>query len=86
VWRNSINQQLAAVRRLAYEAADSGLLSPELANGISRVRGFNQLVSLWKLAEPGPELGDVNRSISPNQAAISFHLATDWAITPPATG
>ena len=27
----TINQRLAAVRRLAYEAADSGLLSPELA-------------------------------------------------------
>ena len=26
---NTINQQLAAVRRLAHEAADSGLLSPE---------------------------------------------------------
>jgi hypothetical protein len=27
----TVNQRLAAVRRLAYEAADSGLLSPELA-------------------------------------------------------
>ena len=27
---NTINQQLAAVRRLAHEASDSGLLSPEL--------------------------------------------------------
>src|SRR6266566_6980157 len=35
---NTINQQLAAVRRLAHEAADSGLLSPELAAGISRVK------------------------------------------------
>ena len=32
---NTINQQLAAVRRLAHEAADAGLLSPELAAGIS---------------------------------------------------
>lgn len=40
---NTINQQLAAVRRLAYEAADSGLLSPELAAGISRVKGVKQL-------------------------------------------
>ena len=31
--------RLAAVRRLAYEAADSGLLSPELAAGIRRVKG-----------------------------------------------
>src|ERR1700758_5079042 len=29
----TVNQRLAAVRRLAYEAADSGLLSPELAAG-----------------------------------------------------
>jgi site-specific recombinase XerC len=31
------------VRRLAHEAADSGLLSPELAAGISRVKGVKQL-------------------------------------------
>jgi hypothetical protein len=29
----------AAVRRLAYEAADTGLLSPELTAGIRRVKG-----------------------------------------------
>ncbi len=40
---NTINQQLAAVRRLAHEAADSGLLSPELAAGISRVKGVKHL-------------------------------------------
>src|ERR1700692_1074683 len=38
----TINQRLAAVRRLAYEAADSGLLSPELAAGIRRVKGVKQ--------------------------------------------
>ena len=42
---NTINQQLAAVRRLAHEAADSGLLSPELAAGISRVKGVRQRLS-----------------------------------------
>jgi len=31
------------VRRLAHEAADAGLLSPELAAGISRVKGVKQL-------------------------------------------
>ena len=40
---STINQHLAAVRRLAHEAADSGLLSPELAAGISRVKGAKQL-------------------------------------------
>lgn len=41
----TINQRLAAVGRLAYEAADSGLLSPELAAGIRRVKGVKQLGS-----------------------------------------
>jgi site-specific recombinase XerD len=40
---NTTNQHLAAVRRLAYEAADAGLLSPELAAGIARVKGLKQL-------------------------------------------
>ncbi len=40
---NTINQQLAAVRRLANEPADAGLLSPELAAGISRVKGVKQI-------------------------------------------
>jgi hypothetical protein len=31
---NTINQQFAVVRRLAHEAADAGLLSPELAAGV----------------------------------------------------
>jgi hypothetical protein len=36
----TINVRLAAVRRLAFEAADCGLLSPELAAGIQRVKGL----------------------------------------------
>jgi site-specific recombinase XerC len=39
----TINQRLAVIRRLAYEAADSELLSPELATGIRRVKGVKQL-------------------------------------------
>jgi integrase len=39
----TINVRLAAVRRLAYEAADTGLLSPDLAAGIRRVRGAKKL-------------------------------------------
>ncbi len=35
----TINLRLTAVRRVAFEAADSGLLSPELAAGIRRVKG-----------------------------------------------
>ena len=39
---STINVRLAAVRRLAYEAADNGLLSPELAAGIRRLVGPQQ--------------------------------------------
>ena len=38
---STINVRLAAVRRLAYEAADTGLLSPELAAG--HVKGAKRL-------------------------------------------
>ena len=40
---STINVRLAAVRRLAYEASDSGLLSPDLAAGIRRVKGAKRL-------------------------------------------
>ena len=56
---NTINQQLAAVRRLAHEAADAGLLSPELAAGISRVKGVKQLgfrAGNWLSAEQCSEV------------------------------
>lgn len=39
----TINLRLAAIRRLAFEAADNGLLSPELVAGIRRVPGAKQL-------------------------------------------
>jgi len=39
----TINLRLGAVRRLAYEAADSGLLSSDLAAGIRRVKGARNL-------------------------------------------
>ena len=39
----TINLRLAAVRRVAFEAADSGLLSPELAAGIRRVKGVRRI-------------------------------------------
>ena len=36
---STINQRLAAIRKLATEAADNGLMAPELASGIARVKG-----------------------------------------------
>jgi integrase len=40
---STINVRLAAVRPLAYEAADTGLLSPDLAADIRRVKGAKRL-------------------------------------------
>ena len=56
---STINVRLAAVRRLAYEAADTGLLSPELVAGIRRVKGVPQLgrrVGNWLSATEGEAL------------------------------
>src|SRR5260221_13228674 len=39
----TINLRLGAVRRLAYEAADCGLVSADLAAGIRRVKGVKKL-------------------------------------------
>jgi integrase len=55
----TINLRLAAVRRIAYEAADAGLLSPELAAGIRRVKGVRRLgirVGNWLTVEQGRRL------------------------------
>src|ERR1700681_2326269 len=72
----TINVRLAAVRRLAYEAADSGLLSPDLAAGIRRVKGAKKLGcrlgnwltaeqarTLWQLADPTSLKGKRDRAI-----------------------
>lgn len=64
----TINLRLAAVRRIAYEAADAGLLSPELAAGIRRVRGIRRLgirVGNWLTAEKGKRLLLATSSCSP---------------------
>jgi hypothetical protein len=53
---STINLRLAAVRRLAYEAADAGLLSPDLAAGIRRVKGakkYGVRLGNWLTAEQG---------------------------------
>ena len=55
----TINLSLAAVRWVAYEAADSGLLSPELPAGIRRVKGVRRIgvrVGNWLTAEQGKRM------------------------------
>lgn len=55
----TINLRLGAVRRLTYEASDCGLLSPDLAAGIRRVKGVKKLgvrLGSWLTAEQGERL------------------------------
>ncbi len=55
----TINLRLAAVCRLAFEAFDSGLLSPDLAADIRRLRGAKRLgvrVGNWLSAEQDQKL------------------------------
>src|SRR6476661_4427187 len=57
----TVNLRLGAVRRLAYEAADCGLLSADLAAGIRRVKGVKKLgirLGNWLTAEQGNARGD----------------------------
>ena len=72
----TINGRLAVVRRLAYEAADAGLLSPELAASIRRVEGAKMLGTrignwltakearaLWQLPNPAFLKGKRDRAL-----------------------
>jgi site-specific recombinase XerD len=61
----TINLRLGAVRRLAYEAADCGLLSPDLAAGIRRVKGVKKIgvrLGNWLTAEQSQKLWQVSGS------------------------
>lgn len=71
----TINGRLAAVRRLAYESADSGLLSPDLAAGIRRVEGpknlgvrlnwltADQARALWQVPDANTLKGKRDRAL-----------------------
>jgi integrase/recombinase XerD len=73
---SAVNVQLAAVRKLAAEAADNGLLAPELAAGIAKVPGARsegpragnwltreQAIRLLALPDPGTLKGKRDRGI-----------------------
>lgn len=58
----TINLHLGAVRSLAYEAADCGLLSADLAAAIRRVKGVKKLglrLGNWLAAERGQRLWQI---------------------------
>jgi integrase len=74
----TINLRLAAVRRVAYEAADAGLLSPELAAGIRRVKGVRRLgvrLGNWLTPEQGRRLLEHTEPATPRQLRDHAMLA-----------
>lgn len=63
----TINLRLAAVRRLAYEASDNGLLSPDLAASIRRVKGVKRLgmkLGNWLTSAQGRRVLDAPNLLS----------------------
>ena len=73
----TINLRLAAVRRIAYEAADAGLLSPELAAGIRRVKGVRRLgvrVGNWLTVEQGRRLLQTPRLDALHRQELGFQF------------
>jgi len=57
----TINLHLSAIRRLADEAAESSMLSPDLAIGIRRVKGVKRLgrrIGNWLSGEQAQDLLD----------------------------
>lgn len=67
--RSSINQALSAIRKLAVEAADNGLVPPALAHGVERVKGVRQegvRAGNWLTSEEAQRL--INTPIRRRQA------------------
>jgi site-specific recombinase XerC len=89
------NLRLGAVRRLAYEAADSGLLSADLAAGVRRVKGVKKLgirlgncltperaKSLWQAPDTSTLPGKRDRALLAMLATVDHlqQLEGHWAI------
>ena len=83
----TINLRLGAVRRLADEASDCGLLSPDLAAGIRRVKGVKKLgvrLGNWLTAQQSQALWrapDAERLKGKRDRALLAVLASVWGTT-----
>jgi hypothetical protein len=65
----TINLRLAAVRRVAYEACDSGLLIPELGRKYGESKESGVLASAWATGSPPPRASSCwNGRTSPHYA------------------
>jgi hypothetical protein len=83
----TINLRLGAVRRLAYETADSGLLSSDMATGIRRVKGVRNLgvrMGNWLTVDQSLALGrapDSNQLKGKRDRAL-LTMACLWSALP----
>jgi hypothetical protein len=77
----TINLRLAAVRRIASEAAAAGLLSPELAAGIRRVKEVRRIgvgLGNWLTPEQGRRLLEATTPSSPRVTGPGDGRDADW--------
>ena len=78
---STINLRLAAIRRLAYQAADCGLLSPDLAAGIRRVKGVKKhgvRIGNWLTAEQGKRLSPPLITVVSGASVTTPWLPFSW--------
>jgi hypothetical protein len=85
----TINLRLGAVRRLAYEESDCGLLSADLAARIRRVKGVKKLgvrIGNWLTAEQGQPLWQAPDHERSRASVIGRCLPYCWPVDSVATG
>ena len=79
---STINLRLAAVRRLAYEASDNGLLNPDLAAGIRRVKGAKRLgmrLGNWLTIDQGLQIaGSSCQRFDSRQTGLCNSVPPAW--------
>ena len=78
----TINGRLAAVRRLAHEAADAGLLSRELPAGVRRVNGVKKLgvrIGNWLTAEEARRFWQLPAPTRSKESGIVQFSPCCWA-------
>jgi hypothetical protein len=69
---STINLRLAAVRRRLYEASDAGVLSPDLAGGIRRVKGAKRRGVRLETGSPPNRAGSSFRFVQRRRLGLPF--------------
>jgi hypothetical protein len=81
----TINTRLSAVRKLAAEAADNGLIDPAIAAGIGRVRGVKRLgvrMGNWLTVEQARRLLAASNAAGRGQSALVLRVFARVTVRP----